>query len=81
MGRGRTSREASGGPTRYAHNGGINGFNSFLTYYPESRVTVVVLANVNGPAADDLGGKLSSLALGDPVVLLQSDRKEINVSS
>ena len=32
------------------------------TYYPESRVTVVVLANVNGPAADDLGGKLSALA-------------------
>ena len=54
---------ASGGPTRYAHNGGINGFNSFLTYYPESRVTVVVLANVNGPAADDLAGKLSALAL------------------
>jgi CubicO group peptidase (beta-lactamase class C family) len=28
---------ATGGPTRYAHNGGINGFNSFLTYYPEPR--------------------------------------------
>ena len=54
---------APGSPTRYAHNGAINGFNSFLAYYPESRVTVVVLANVNGPAADDLGGKLSALAL------------------
>ena len=51
--------------TRYGHNGGINGFNSFLAYFPENRVTVVVLANVNGPAADDLGAKLSSLAHGE----------------
>jgi CubicO group peptidase (beta-lactamase class C family) len=50
------------GRTRYSHNGGINGFNSHLSYYPESGVTVAVLANVNGPAADDLGGKLSTLA-------------------
>lgn len=48
--------------TRYSHNGGINGFNSFLAYYPDSGVTVAVLANVNGPAADDLGRKLSALA-------------------
>lgn len=57
----------AGTRTRYWHNGGINGFNSFLAYYPESRVTVVVLANVNGPAADELGGKLSLLALGESV--------------
>ena len=37
------------GRTRYGHNGGINGFNSFLAYFPESRVTVVVLANVMAP--------------------------------
>jgi CubicO group peptidase (beta-lactamase class C family) len=65
----------TGGRMRYGHNGGINGFNSLLAYFPENRVTVVVLANVNGPAADDLGGKLSSLAHGEPVVLLQTDRK------
>lgn len=50
------------GRTRYSHNGGINGFNSHLAYYPESGVTVAVLANVNGPAAEDLGAKLSALA-------------------
>ena len=54
------------GRTRYAHGGGINGFNSSLAYYPESRVTVAVLANVNGPAADDIGAKLSALVHEEP---------------
>jgi len=57
---------SAGSRTRYGHNGGINGFNSFLAYFPESRVTLVILANVNGPAADDLGAKLSSLAHEQP---------------
>jgi len=67
------------GRTSYSHNGGINGFNSSLTYFPDSRVTVAVLANVNGPAADELGSKLSALAHGESVVL-QSERKPITVS-
>lgn len=71
---------AAGGRTKYAHNGGINGFNSFLAYYPDSRITVAVLANVNGPAADDLGDKLSALAHGEPVVL-REERRQIGVSS
>jgi CubicO group peptidase (beta-lactamase class C family) len=62
------------GRTRYSHNGAINGFNSFLAYYPDSRVTVAVLANVIGPAADELGAKLSALAHGETVAL-QSERK------
>ncbi len=67
------------GRTRYSHNGGINGFNSSLAYYPDSRVTIAVLANMNGPAADELGSKLSALAHGESVVL-QSERKPITVS-
>ena len=47
------------------HNGGINGFNTFLSYYPESRITVAVLANLNGPAADQLGPLLGAIAHGD----------------
>jgi CubicO group peptidase (beta-lactamase class C family) len=49
------------------HNGGINGFNSALSYYPDSRVTVVVLANINGPAADQLAARLGAVAHGDAV--------------
>jgi CubicO group peptidase (beta-lactamase class C family) len=49
------------------HNGGINGFNSFLSYYPESRITIAVLANLNGPAADQLGPQLGAIAHGDPI--------------
>ena len=49
------------GITRYSHTGGIDGFNSHLAYYRESQVTVAVLANVNGPAADDLAMQLALL--------------------
>jgi CubicO group peptidase (beta-lactamase class C family) len=70
----------SNGRTTFSHSGGINGFNSYLAYYPESRVTVAVLANINGPGADDLGGKLSALAHGQPVVL-PTERKEITLTT
>jgi CubicO group peptidase (beta-lactamase class C family) len=50
------------GRTKYSHNGGINGFNSSLAYFPDSGVTVAVLANINGPAAEAIGGQLSALA-------------------
>ena len=33
-----------------SHGGGIDGFNTSLAYYPETRTVAVVLANVNGPA-------------------------------
>jgi CubicO group peptidase (beta-lactamase class C family) len=36
------------------HFGGVAGFNSHLAYYPESDVTVVVLANVNGATPADI---------------------------
>jgi CubicO group peptidase (beta-lactamase class C family) len=45
-----------------SHDGGIEGFETFLAYYPEDRLTVVVLANLNGstPAARAL--ELASIA-------------------
>ena len=30
------------------HGGGIDGFNTFLAYYPDNKLTVAVLANING---------------------------------
>ena len=49
------------------HSGGIDGFNTYLAYYPESKTTIVVLGNLNGPAPDQIGGKLGAAAHGDAV--------------
>lgn len=59
-----------------SHGGGIEGFNAQLNYYPESQVTVVALANLNGPAASELAPELAALALGETVTL-KAERKEI----
>lgn len=61
------------------HNGGINGFNSSMAYYPDSKVVVAVLANVNGPAPDAMLSKLAASAHGEAVKLI-TERKEITVS-
>ena len=34
------------------HGGGIEGFNTFLAYYPDDKLTVAVLANINGNTPD-----------------------------
>ena len=41
------------------HGGGIEGFNTFLAYYPDDKLTVVVLANVNGGAPGEIATKLA----------------------
>jgi CubicO group peptidase (beta-lactamase class C family) len=58
------------------HGGDIEGFNAHLAYYPDDRVTVVVLANLSGPESTDIAGKLGAIAHGQPVELT-SERKEI----
>ena len=62
-----------------SHNGGIEGFNTYLAYYPDDKLTVVVLANLNGPVPDEMGPKLGALAHGE-TAQLTSERKEIAVS-
>jgi CubicO group peptidase (beta-lactamase class C family) len=61
------------------HGGGIEGFNTFLAYYPEDKLTVVVLANLNGQAPDAIASKLAAVTHGENVVL-PSERKEVTVS-
>ncbi len=63
----------------FEHGGGIEGFNTHLAYYPDDKLIVVVLANLNGPAADDIALKLAAVAHGETVVLA-SERKEITVA-
>jgi CubicO group peptidase (beta-lactamase class C family) len=67
-----------GGHKVIDHGGGIEGFNTHLTYYPDDKVTVVVLGNLNGQAPDDIAARLGSIALGEKIVLA-SERKEVTV--
>jgi CubicO group peptidase (beta-lactamase class C family) len=53
------------GRLRYSHAGGIAGFSSWLSYYPESDVTIVVLANVEGPVAPELAEAIEHAWFGD----------------
>ncbi len=58
------------------HGGGIDGFNTFLAYYPDNKLTVAVLANINNETPGQLAGNLAELAHGG-VVKLTSERKQI----
>ncbi len=60
------------------HNGGIQGFNSSMAWYPESKTTIVVLANLNGQAPDQMLPQLAAVAFGKDVQLT-SERKEIRL--
>ena len=60
------------------HDGGIEGFNTHLQYSPDDKLTVVVLANLNGTAPGEIGAKLASVAYGEKVTL-PSERKEIAI--
>jgi len=62
-----------------SHGGGIEGFNTMLAYYPEDKMTVAVLANLNGQAPDQIATMLAAIAHGEKVQL-PSERKEISVA-
>jgi CubicO group peptidase (beta-lactamase class C family) len=62
------------------HDGGIQGFNTSMTYYPDDKLVVAVLANLNGPGAGQISSALGKVAHGEKVVL-PSERKEITISA
>ena len=70
--------ETKSGRKVIQHGGGIEGFNTELAYYPEDKLTVVALANVNGQAVEDIATKLAAIAHGE-TVKLQSERRETKV--
>jgi CubicO group peptidase (beta-lactamase class C family) len=53
----------------YEHPGAIDGFNSAIMCFPESKTAVVVLANVNGDAPVTIANRLARMAHGEGVVL------------
>ena len=72
---------ASGGHKVISHGGGIEGFATELEYYPDDKLTVVVLENVTGAASPaEIGRKLASIAMGE-TVKLTSERKEITLDT
>lgn len=66
------------GRKAFAHGGSTNGFFAYMAYFPEDKLTVVALGNLNGAASGQIVISLASLAYGDKVVL-PSERKEITV--
>jgi len=67
------------GRKQIAHGGGIEGFNTSMAYFPEEKLVVIVLANINGPFADTIDNQLAQVMHGEKVVLA-AERKEVSVS-
>jgi CubicO group peptidase (beta-lactamase class C family) len=61
------------------HGGGIEGFNTMLAYYPEEKLTVIVLGNLNGSVPQEIASKLAAVVHGEKVVM-PSEHKEVAVS-
>jgi CubicO group peptidase (beta-lactamase class C family) len=70
--------QTSDGRKVVQHGGGIQGFNTFLAYYPDDKLTVAVLANINGPAPGAIAAKLATVAHGG-AVQSPAERKEITL--
>lgn len=61
------------------HGGGIEGFLTELEYYPDNKITVIVLENVTGAALPgEISKKLAAVAYGENVKL-PGERKEITL--
>jgi hypothetical protein len=62
-----------------SHTGGIDGFSTKLAYYPEDKLTVVILANLEEQTPEYIAGMLAAVAHGVNVPL-PTATKEITVS-
>jgi CubicO group peptidase (beta-lactamase class C family) len=60
------------------HGGGIEGFNTQLSYYPDDKLTIIALSNLNGGAPGAIATNLAATIHGEKVVL-PSERKEIKL--
>jgi len=69
-----------GGHKVIEHGGGIEGFNTVLQYYPDDKLTVIALANLNGPTSGQIAQKLAALVHGENVTLT-SERKEMRLDA
>lgn len=49
-----------------AHGGGINGFATYISRYPDDRVTIIVLSNLEQANASRLARDLGAIVFGEP---------------
>jgi len=61
------------------HDGNNIGFNSDMAYYPEKRITVILLANLNGTVTGEMTRALAAVAHGETPPI-PSVHKEISLS-
>lgn len=61
------------------HSGGINGFSTEMAYYPDDKIIVIVLENIESGAPQGIARLLAMLAHGEKVVL-PSERREVTVA-
>jgi len=55
-----------GGQHWVGHGGGINGFNSILTHYPDSGLVVCVISNSERASSSDLAEAIADVLLATP---------------
>ena len=58
------------------HAGGIDGFSTALSYFPDQKMTVVVLGNLAGQVPQTIAGDLAHFAYGGTVALKIDPAKE-----
>jgi len=51
----------------WSHNGGINGFHTFIARYPDQKLTVIVLSNLMDAPVEKIGAALIHLNFGEPL--------------
>jgi CubicO group peptidase (beta-lactamase class C family) len=68
------------GRKRIGHGGGINGFSTYIGRFPEEKLCVVVLSNLEGSPPAAVAGGLAAIALGEKYDLPR-ERKFIAVDS
>ena len=66
------------GRKRIAHGGGINGFSTYIGRFPDEKVCVVVLSNMEGSPPAAIAGGLAAIALGEKYEL-PKERKFVSV--
>lgn len=59
------------GHRKIQHNGGINGFRTQLSYYPDDDLTIVVLCNTGSAKAAVLESRIAHTVMGIPEIVVE----------
>jgi CubicO group peptidase (beta-lactamase class C family) len=72
--------ETRNGRRVISHGGGIEGFNTAAAYWPDEKLSVIALANLNGQTPDEIANDIAAIVHGEQVTL-PSERKETTLSA